>query len=210
MPKKNWLAEKVEQWPLDKLLNYANNARTHSDEQITQIASSIHEFGFINPIIAASDGVIIAGHGRLAAAQRLKLKTVPVIVADHLTELQRKALVIADNQIALNSGWNTDMLSLELESLKGSGFDLDILGFDEKALGDLLGEIQDMDEEEIASDADEKSSGVQSENLTFGKNQIGLTPEEMDRLEKLLARYITQNGLTFGFAGWLCDLAERK
>ncbi|MGD7453185.1 ParB/Srx family N-terminal domain-containing protein, partial [Ralstonia pseudosolanacearum] len=95
----SWLAGKIEHWPIQRLAPYAANARTHSDEQIAQIAASIVEFGFTNPILAGGDGVIVAGHGRLAAAMKLGLPVVPVVVLDHLSPTQRRALVIADNRI---------------------------------------------------------------------------------------------------------------
>ena len=134
----NWLADKIEQWPTAKLLPYARNARTHSEEQVAQIAASIAEFGFTNPILAGSDGIIVAGHGRLAAAQKLGLDIVPVVVLDHLSPTQRRALVIADNRIAENAGWDEAMLRIELEALMGEGFDLDITGFDADALAELI------------------------------------------------------------------------
>ena len=134
----NWLADKIEQWPTAKLLPYARNARTHSEEQVAQIAASIAEFGFTNPILAGSDGIIVAGHGRLAAAQKLGLTIVPVVVLDHLTPTQRRALVIADNRIAENAGWDDAMLRIELEALQLEGFDLDITGFDADALAELI------------------------------------------------------------------------
>jgi len=134
----NWLADKIEHWPTDKLIPYARNARTHSDAQVAQIAASIAEFGFTNPILAGSDGVIVAGHGRLAAAQKLGLPTVPVVVLDHLTPTQRRALVIADNRIAENAGWDEAMLQVELAALKDEDFDLALTGFDADALADLL------------------------------------------------------------------------
>lgn len=134
----SWLADKIEQWPTAKLLPYARNARTHSDAQVAQIAASIAEFGFTNPILAGSDGVIVAGHGRLAAAQKLGLEMVPVVVLDHLTPTQRRALVIADNRIAENASWDEAMLRIELEALQLEGFDLDITGFDADALAELL------------------------------------------------------------------------
>lgn len=134
----NWLADKIEQWPTAKLLPYARNARTHSEEQVAQIAASIAEFGFTNPILAGSDGIIVAGHGRLAAAQKLGLEIVPVVVLDHLTPTQRRALLIADNRIAENAGWDDAMLRIELEALMGEGFDLDITGFDADALAELI------------------------------------------------------------------------
>lgn len=134
----NWLADKIEQWPTAKLLPYARNARTHSEEQVAQIAASIAEFGFTNPILAGSDGIIVAGHGRLAAAQKLGLEIVPVVVLDHLTPTQRRALVIADNRIAENAGWDLDVLRIELEALQLEDFDLDITGFDADALAELI------------------------------------------------------------------------
>jgi len=147
----NWLAEKIEQWPTARLLPYARNARTHSDEQVAQIAASIAEFGFTNPILAGSDGIIVAGHGRLAAAQKLGLEIVPVVVLDHLTQTQRRALVIADNRIAENAGWDDAMLRIELEALNLEGFDLDITGFDADALAELIAG----DEADNASQSDE-------------------------------------------------------
>ncbi len=134
----SWLADKIERWPTAKLLPYARNARTHSDEQVAQIAASIAEFGFTNPILAGVDGVIVAGHGRLAAAQKLGLETVPVVVLDHLTPTQRRALVIADNRIAENAGWDDDVLRTELAALQDEDFDLALTGFDADALAELL------------------------------------------------------------------------
>jgi len=134
----SWLADKIEQWPTDKLVPYARNARTHSDSQVAQIAASIAEFGFTNPILAGSDGVIVAGHGRLAAAQKLGIAIVPVVILDHLTPTQRRALVIADNRIAENAGWDEAMLQVELADLQGDDFDLSLTGFDADALADIL------------------------------------------------------------------------
>lgn len=131
--------ESVEHWPLQRLIPYARNARTHDDGQVSQIAGSIAEFGFVNPILVGDDNVIIAGHGRLMAAQQLGLETVPVIVLRHLTEAQRRALVIADNKIAENAGWNEELLKLELGDLQDLGFDLDVIGFSDEELDELLG-----------------------------------------------------------------------
>ena len=133
-----WLSNHIERWPTEKLVPYARNARTHSEEQVAQIAASIVEFGFTNPILAGSDGVIVAGHGRLAAAQKLGLDTVPVVVLDHLTPTQRRALIIADNRIAENAGWDDTMLRIELQSLQEDGFNLDITGFDADALAEIM------------------------------------------------------------------------
>jgi DNA modification methylase len=133
-----WLSTHIERWPTEKLVPYARNARTHSDEQVAQIAASIVEFGFTNPILAGSDGVIVAGHGRLAAAQKLGLESVPVVVLDHLTPTQRRALILADNRIAENAGWDDAMLRIELQSLQEGGFNLDITGFDADALAEIM------------------------------------------------------------------------
>lgn len=124
-------------FPVADLIPYARNSRTHNEEQIAQIMASIKEFGFTNPILIGSDNVIIAGHGRLLAAQRLGLTEVPVICLPDLTETQRKALVIADNKIALNAGWDEEMLALEMKELEESDFNLDILGFSEDELKEL-------------------------------------------------------------------------
>jgi DNA modification methylase len=128
---------KIEQKLISKLIPYANNARTHNAEQITQIASSIKEFGFNNPILIDKDNGIIAGHGRLEAAKKLNLKEVPTISLEHLTDSQRKAYILADNRIAINSGWDIELLSLELKDLDAD-FDLEMLGFDPKELAALL------------------------------------------------------------------------
>src|SRR6266851_8564231 len=108
------VASQIEQWPIDRLIPYARNARTHSDEQIAQIAASIREFGFTNPILVDGRDGIIAGHGRLLAARKLKLAEVPVIVLAHLTETQKRAYILADNKLAVNAGWDDEMLRLEL------------------------------------------------------------------------------------------------
>ena len=134
----SWLADKIEQWPTAKLVPYARNARTHSDAQVAQIAASIAEFGFTNPILAGSDGVIVAGHGRLAAAQKLGLEVVPVVVLDHLSPTQRRALVIADNRIAENAGWDDAMLRIEIAALQDDDFDVSLTGFDADALAELM------------------------------------------------------------------------
>ena len=129
---------KIEQWPLDRLLPYAANARTHPAEQVAQIAGSIAEFGFNVPCLVDERGVLVAGHGRLLAAQRLGLSQVPVIRLDHLTDAQARAYRIADNQIALNSGWDDALLSAEVARLKEDGVDLELLGFPEDELDRLL------------------------------------------------------------------------
>ena len=123
-------AQQIEQIPVADLIPYARNARTHSEQQVAQIAGSIQEFGFNNPVLIDGQNSIIAGHGRVLAAQRLKLETVPCIRLTHLTDAQRRAYVLADNRIALNSGWDEAMLSVELSELHADELDLGLLGFD--------------------------------------------------------------------------------
>ena len=137
--------------PTARLVPYARNARTHSDQQIAQIAASMAEFGFVNPILIGDDNVIIAGHGRLMAAQRLGMSEAPVIVLGHLTAAQRRALVIADNKIGENAGWDEAQLSLELQALLSDGFDLGLLGIPEDELDALLAEAEGSPE--ISDDA---------------------------------------------------------
>jgi len=128
----------VKQVKVKSLIPYARNSRTHSDAQVAQIAASIKEFGWTNPILVDGENGIIAGHGRLMAARKLGHKEVPVIELAHMTDSQKRAYVIADNQLAMNAGWDTSLLSLELADLKEQGFELDVLGFDAKELDKLL------------------------------------------------------------------------
>lgn len=123
---------------VEKLIPYVKNSRTHSDGQVAQIAASIKEFGWTNPILVDGESGVIAGHGRLLAARKLGQKEVPVIELKHMTESQKRAYVIADNQLAMNAGWDTTLLSLELADLKEQGFEMDVLGFDPKELDKLL------------------------------------------------------------------------
>ena len=149
----SWLADRIEHWPTTKLLPYVRNARQHSDEQIAQIAASIAEFGFVNPILTGADGVLVAGHGRLAAARKLGLATVPVVVLDHLTPTQRRALVLADNRLAELATWDDALLRIELEALQDDGFDLDLTGFDADALAELLADEEPQIEGRTEDDA---------------------------------------------------------
>ena len=121
---------KIESIKLEKLIPYARNSRTHSDQQVAQVAASIREFGFTNPVLIDSEDGIIAGHGRVMAARKLGLAEVPCIRLGHLTETQKRAYIIADNKLALNSGWDEEMLGLELADLREADFDLDLIGFD--------------------------------------------------------------------------------
>ena len=136
----------IERRSVDQLRQYPCNARTHSDTQVDRIAASIREFGFVNPILIGPDNTIIAGHARLRAARKLGMNEVPVIVLAHLSEAQRRALVIADNQLALDASWDEEKLRSELAALEKASFDLELLGFDEKELQRLIAnEIQSLD-----------------------------------------------------------------
>ena len=128
----------IETIAVDLLIPYARNSRTHSDEQVAQIAASIREFGFTNPVLIDANGGIIAGHGRVMAARKLGLADVPCIRLAHLSEAQKRAYIIADNKLALNSGWDAETLALELADLRDASFDLDLIGFSGKELDDLL------------------------------------------------------------------------
>src|SRR5713226_8434451 len=128
------MVQQIELWPINKLIPYAKNPRTHSDAQVAQIAGSIAEFGFVNPVLVDSDAGILAGHGRMLGAQALKLREVPVIVLDHLTPAQRKAYLIADNKLAELAGWDDDLLRLELRDLQLEEFDLGVIGFSDEEL----------------------------------------------------------------------------
>jgi DNA modification methylase len=145
---------KIEHVSIDKLIPYARNSRTHSDAQVAQIAASIKEFGFTNPVLIDGGGGIIAGHGRVMAARSMKIDTVPCIRLDYLTDAQKKAYVIADNKLALNAGWNDQMLGLELADLQSLGFDLELTGFNKDELALLMApEPTDglIDEDEVPS-----------------------------------------------------------
>ena len=139
---------------VDKLIPYVNNARTHSAEQVNKLAGSIKEFGFINPVIIDGDNGILAGHGRVMAAKQLGLKKVPCVAADYLTEAQRKAYILADNKMALDAGWDNELLKVEIESLQEMGFDLEFTGFDEKELADLFASDNEAKEDNFDVDAE--------------------------------------------------------
>lgn len=140
-------SDNVQHWEIDRLIPFAKNSRTHSPEQVAQIAASIKEWGFTSPILVDETGSILAGHGRLAASRKLGLETVPVMVAEGWTDAQKRAYVIADNKLALNAGWDMDLLKLEISDLGDQNFDLELLGFDEIELATLFDENPEEDEE---------------------------------------------------------------
>ena len=133
-----WPADQVERWPIDRLIPYAKNSRTHSEAQIVQLAASMKEWGWTNPVLADEAGGVIAGHARILAARQLGYGEVPVMVARGWSDAQKRAYVIADNKLAENAGWNRELLGLELGELKLGGFDLALTGFGDLELGDLL------------------------------------------------------------------------
>lgn len=155
------------------LIPYVNNTRTHSDKQVSQIASSIKEFGFTNPILIDAQGGIIAGHGRLMAANKLKMQEVPCIVLDGLTEAQKKAYIIADNKLALNAGWDEELLKLELENLKELDFDIDLLGFDADELDSLLNiEPEEVIEDDFEMELPEEPKSKRGDIWLLGRHRL--------------------------------------
>lgn len=161
---------------VEELIPYARNARTHSSAQITQIAASIKEFGFLAPIVIAEDNTILCGHGRFYAAQKLGLKKIPCVKESHLTEAQKRAYIIADNKLSINAGWDDELLAVELSDLQGEGVDLSITGFDEKELADLFDEKSKSDVEDDGYDlsaALEKAAFVQRGDIwTVGRHRL--------------------------------------
>lgn len=159
---------------IDGLIPYALNSRTHSDAQVAQIAASIKEFGFLNPIIIDGENGIIAGHGRVLAAQKLGMTELPVVEADHLTDAQRKAYVIADNRLALNAGWDNQVLTTELAALQELDFDLDLLGFDGKELADLLKPevVEGQTDEDEVPEAPEDPVTVEGDIWVLGRHRL--------------------------------------
>jgi len=182
----------VERWPIDRLIPYVRNARTHTEEQVAQVAASIIEFGWTNPILVGADGVIIAGHARLLAARKLGMTEVPVIVLDHLSETQRRALVLADNRLALSAGWDEEMLRVELDSLKADSFDLDLVGFTDAELEDLLRDPETTsdgltDPDALPSDQ-EQAVTVLGDVWTLGPHRLLCgDATQMADIEKILA-----------------------
>jgi DNA modification methylase len=182
----------VQIWPLDRLLPYIRNARTHSDEQVAQVAASIQEFGWTNPILVGGDGVVIAGHARLAAARKLGMAEVPVIVLDHLTPTQRRALVLADNKLALNAGWDEEMLRVELEALKEEDFNLDVTGFSDAEIEALLQEqetgAEGLTDEDAVPEAPENAITVPGDVWVLGDHRLLCGDStQMGHVEKVMA-----------------------
>jgi len=168
---------KIETRPVADLIPYIANSRTHSDAQVAQIAASIKEFGWTNPILIDGDNTIIAGHGRLLAARKLGMESVPAIVLDYLSKAQQRALVIADNQLALNAGWDMAMLAAELAELDDAKFDLELLGFDAGLINELLGPV---DEVSLPTLADGEKEPFQQMTFTLHDEQVEQVKAAMD------------------------------
>ena len=190
----NWLADKIEQWPTAKLLPYARNARTHSDDQVAQIAASIAEFGFTNPVLIDEHGTIIAGHGRTLAAQQLGLAAVPCIRLSYLSDAQRRAYVIADNKLAEQAGWDMATLARELEDLAAESFDLQLIGFGAAELDSVnahkLPSISEMKEIEARADQPANPDEARAEadarremQDTTGVGQLPIVPQYAEHHE---------------------------
>lgn len=154
---------KIEQIKTADLIPYARNARTHSESQVGQIAGSIREFGFTNPVLIDAENGIIAGHGRVMAAGKLGLDKVPCIRLSHLTDTQRRAYILADNKLAMNAGWDEELLGLELADLRGLDFDLDLTGFDADAIEAFLNPPERSDEAPESSGGEIDVDGMQME-----------------------------------------------
>ena len=173
----------------EDLIPYANNSRIHSDDQINQVASSIKEFGFTNPVLIDEQGGIIAGHGRVMAAKKLGLTEVPTITLEGLTKAQVKAYVIADNQLALNSGWDVDTLKLEIETLQELDFDIDLLGFDEDFLNGLLDEepSEGLTDEDAVPDLPDEPVTVLGDIWLLGNHRLMCGDStSIDSVDKLM------------------------
>lgn len=178
----------IEKLETNKLIPYVNNSRTHSENQVSQVAASITEFGFNNPILIDKKNTIIAGHGRLLAAQKLGLPEVPCVRLEHLTETQKKAYIIADNKLALNAGWDEELLSLELKGLEEDGFDTSLIGFDEKEMAQILSEGSKdglTDEDEIP-EVNEEAQTKEGDLYQLGNHKLlcgdSTSVEQVERL----------------------------
>lgn len=176
--------------PISKLIPYVNNARTHSPEQITKLRSSLREFGFVNPVIIDRDYNVIAGHGRLAAAKEEGITEAPCVFVDYLTDAQKKAYILADNRMAMDAGWDEELLRVEIEALQGENFDIGLTGFDEKELADLFGddtESQVKDDDYDLTAALEKAAFViRGDIWTIGRHRLmcgdATSPEDVSAL----------------------------
>lgn len=168
---------KYELKSIDELIPYARNARTHTTEQIAKLAGSIKEFGFINPVVISEDGGILAGHGRVMAAQKLGITEIPCVIESHLTDTQKRAYILADNRLALDAGWDDEMLRVELTELESSGYDIETVGFNVEELNKFLKPDFDVEDlSRVMNDNDSENEKPESfdsgeETIVMGKSK---------------------------------------
>ncbi|EOO9071533.1 ParB/Srx family N-terminal domain-containing protein, partial [Escherichia coli] len=189
----------IEYLPVGKLLRYAKNSRTHSDEQVEQLVNSIREFGFTNPVLIDEKNELIAGHGRLAAAEILEMDKVPAIRLSNLSEKQKKAYRIADNKLALNAGWDMQLLAEEVKELMDDDFDIDLLGFNDAELDEMLSDEQPQEED------DNSSPVVQIKYLAIDKERIPATDMEIALLLDVYRQYHDAHETHEGFVQYLAN-----
>jgi DNA modification methylase len=207
---------KITQKKVDSLIPYINNSRTHSDEQIAQIAGSIKEFGWTNPILVDGSNGIIAGHGRLLAARKLGYKDVPTIELKDLTETQKKAYIIADNRLALNAGWDNEMLTIELNDLLADGFALELLGFDTKELNALLEPevVHGLTDEDAVPDAPDEPTTKLGDIYQLGNHRLMCGDStSIDAVDKLMDgqkadMVFTDPPYNIGFGGTMSNTSK--
>jgi len=195
----NWPADKVERRSVESLVFYARNSRTHSDEQVSQIAASIKEWGWTTPVLIDPEGGLIAGHGRILAAQKLGIADVPCMVAEGWTDAQKKAYVIADNKLALNAGWDDDMLKVELGELDELDFDLSLTGFDDDELSALLADdgTEGLTDEDAVPDVPEVPVTVDGDVWLLGRHRLMCGDStSIEHLEQLCGGQLVDMWLT--------------
>ena len=168
-----WPADKIERKKVDDLIPYARNARTHSDEQVAQLAASIKEWGWTTPVLVDEDGEIIAGHGRVMAARKLNIDEIPTMTATGWSKAQKQAYVLADNQLPQNAGWDMDLLSVEMKDLDGDGFDLSLIGFDGDMLANMLvEETKGLTDEDAVPDVPDDPVTVEGDVWLLGNHRL--------------------------------------
>jgi len=212
------MKQQIEYIETEKLVPYARNSRTHSDDQVQQIMGSIKEFGFTNPILVDADGLIIAGHGRTMAAQRMGIKEVPCLRLGHLTDAQKKAYVIADNKLALNAGWDDEMLRLELADLQDADFDLSLTGFDDDELNALLAKAveEGLTDEDAVPEVPETPVTVEGDIWVLGRHRLmcgdSTSIEHLERLcdGKLVDMWLTDPPYNVAYEGKTKDALTIK
>lgn len=193
---KDWAADKIERRKVDDLIPYARNARTHSDEQVAQLAASIKEWGWTTPVLIDEDGEIIAGHGRVMAARKLGIEEVPTMTATGWTKAQKQAYVLADNQLPQNAGWDMDLLSVEMKDLDADGFDLSLIGFGDDMLANMLvDETEGLTDEDAVPDVPENPVTVEGDVWLLGDHRLMCGDStSVDAVDKLMGG-VTPNAI---------------